>query len=454
MMPLFKHQVQSVTLFNKIPAGLDASDPGTGKTRTAIEVFAGRRFRGGGCALIVAPRSLLQAAWADDFAKFAPAMRTVIAYSHNRDKSFMREADVYITNTDAAKWLAERPPSFWKKFDTLIIDEISTFKHHTSQRSRAMNKIKKYFKYRYGLTGTPNSNSICDIWHQMFLLDDGKRLGKSFFHFRAQVCKPEQVGPQPNMIKWVDRPGAEDAVGLLLKDIVIRHKFEECIDIPANHLYEVKYHLSPVQYINYKRMEKDSITKLQTGDTIDAVNAAAVTTKLLQIASGAVYDGASFAHTVDTGRYELVADLVEQRKFCVVFFLWDHQKSNMMQEFDKRGITYVVLDGNTSDTARIEAVKMFQQGFYKVMLAHPQSAAHGLTLTKGTSTIWCSPTYNLEHWIQGNKRIYRAGQTEKTETVMVLAPGTIEDHVYDVLKTKNRKQLDLLSLLEESDGRQ
>lgn len=449
MLPLFQHQSESIKLFSTIPAGLDASDPGTGKTRTAIEVYAQRRRRGEGCALVIAPRSLLQAAWADDFAKFAPDITTTIAHSSNRVKAFMRSVDVYITNTDAAKWLAEQPASFFKRFDTLIIDEVSTFKHATSQRSKAMNRIKKYFKYRYGLTGTPNSNSITDIWHQMFLLDDGKRLGKSFFHFRSQVCQPEQVGPQPNMVKWKDKPGAEEAVGLLIKDVVIRHKFEDCISIPENHLYDVKYHLSTSQYISYKRMEKDAIAQLSTG-VIDAVNAASVTTKLLQIASGAVYDGTSVAHVVDTGRYELIADLIEQRQNCVVFFLWDHQKANLIKEFETRNITFVVLDGDTTDNERTDAVKMFQQGFYKVMLAHPQSAAHGLTLTKGTSTIWCSPTYNLEHWIQGNRRIYRAGQTEKTETVMVLAPNTIEDHVYKILTEKNAKQLDLLTLLEDS----
>lgn len=448
MLPLFTHQAESIKLFSQIPAGLDASDPGTGKTRTAIEVFAVRRRAGGGSALIIAPRSLLQSAWADDFKKFAPDMKTVIAHAHNREKTFLRDADVYITNTDAAKWLALKPPGFFKRFSTLIIDEISAFKHHTSQRSRAMAKIRKHFQYVYGLTGTPNSNTICDIWHPMFIIDGGKRLGKSFFHFRSQVCMPEQVGPQPNMVKWIDRPGAEEAISLLMRDVTIRHKFEECLSIPQNHLYDIKYHLSPAQYIAYKKMEKDAITPLASG-TIDAINAAAVTTKLLQIASGAVYDATGKAHIVDSGRYELVADLVEQRGHCVVFFLWDHQKQHLVGEFEKRGLTYVVLDGDSTDTERTDAVKLFQQGFYKVFLAHPQSAAHGLTLTKGTSTIWCSPTYNLEHWIQGNRRIYRAGQTEKTETVMVLAPGTIEDHVYQVLLTKNAKQLDLLALLEE-----
>ena len=133
----------------------------------------------------------------------------------------------------------------------------------------------------------------------------------------------------------------------------------------------------------------------------------------------------------------------------MVFFNWAHQRDLLVKEFKKRGITYAVIDGSTSDKARKEAVDLFQQGFYRVLLAHPQSAAHGLTLTKGTATIWASPTYNLEHWLQGNRRIYRAGQTQKTETIVVLAPGTVEDKVFKKLSDKNVRQSNMLSFLQE-----
>ncbi len=181
---------------------LDSSDPGTGKTRVQIELFAARRKRGGGAALVIAPKSLLRSAWQDDFQKFAPEMKTIVAPAEKREQAFSQVGDVYITNTDATKWLAQQPTSFFRCFDTLIIDELSSFKHHTSQRSKALNKIKKHFANRYGLTGTPNANSITDIWHQVFVLDDGQRLGKSFYQFRNSVCQPKQVGPQPNMLQW------------------------------------------------------------------------------------------------------------------------------------------------------------------------------------------------------------------------------------------------------------
>lgn len=424
----------------------------TGKTRVQIELFAARRKRGGGAALVIAPKSLLRSAWQDDFKKFAPEIVTVVCTADKREQAFAQVADVYITNTDATKWLAQQPASFFKRFDTLIIDELSSFKHHTTQRSKALNKIKKYFKNRYGLTGTPNSNSITDIWHQIFVLDDGQRLGKSFYQFRNSVCQPRQVGPQPNMLQWEDKPGAELAVGQLLADMVVRHKFEECVDIPVNHTYSVPYHMSPKQAKAYQQMEKAAITQLANGSIVSAVNAAGVMTKLLQIASGASYtdglEGESYVE-VDNGRYELVGDLVEQRDYSVVFFNWAHQRDLLVKEFKKRGITYAVIDGKTSDKARKEAVDHFQAGFYRVLLAHPQSAAHGLTLTKGTATIWASPTYNLEHFLQGNRRIYRVGQTQKTETIVVLAPGTVEDKVFQKLREKDVRQGNMLNLLKE-----
>lgn len=446
------------------PRVLDASDPGTGKTRVQIELFAARRAAGGGAALVIAPKSLLRSAWEDDFKKFAPQVTVSVAPADKREQAFNTPADVYVTNTDAVNWLVKQDAKFFKRFDTLIIDELSAFKHHTSGRSKAMNKIKKHFKYRYGLTGTPNSNTITDLWHQMFILDDGQRLGKSFYQFRNSTQTPEQVGPQANMLKWTDKPGAEIAVGGMIQDMVVRHKFEECIDIPANHEYSVPYHMSPKQAKLYQQFEKNAIAQIASGVIVSSLNAASVMTKLLQIASGAVYhensegsgttlqskaaDAIGYA-PIDTARYELVADLAEQRDHSVVFFNWQHQKDHLIAEFKKKDLTYAVIDGSTSDKQRKEAVDLYQAGFYRVLLAHPQSAAHGLTLTKGTATIWASPTYNLEHWLQGNRRIYRAGQTQKTETIVVLAPGTVEDKVFQKLIDKNVRQTNMLTFLQE-----
>lgn len=446
--PLFDHQKKSVDFMRTHERVLDASDPGTGKTRVQIELFAERRRNGGGCALVIAPKSLLRSAWENDFAKFAPGISVSVAQAKGRAQAFARPADVYVTNVDATKWLMEQRPEFFARFDTLILDELSAFKHHTSLRSKALNKIKGYFKYRYGLTGTPNSNGITDIWNQIYILDDGQRLGKSFYKFRNMTQTPSQAGPAANMLKWEDKPGAEQAVGELIKDMTVRHKFEECLDVPENFETETPFFMSPGQATVYKTFKRDALLALESGEVISSVNAAGVANKLLQIASGATYTGdANKYAVVDPSRYEMIADLVEARQHSVVFFHWRHQRDLLMEEFTKRGITFAVIDGSVKEQDRMEAVKDYQNGFYRVMLAHPASAAHGLTLTRGTTTIWASPTYNLEHWLQGNRRTYRAGQTQRTETISILAKGTIEELVYQRLADKNVKQINILELL-------
>jgi SNF2 family DNA or RNA helicase len=459
--PLFAHQQQSVDRIAKCDRILDTSDPGTGKTRVQIEAYRQRIKHDPGKALIIAPKTLLESAWEDDIKKFAPELVCSVARASNREKAFQVPADVYITNTDAANWLAKQKPAFFASFHTLIIDEISTFKHKTSQRSKAVNKIKKFFRYRAGLTGTPNANSIVDVWHPAFLIDDGVRLGTSFYQFRAAVCEPVQVGPSANMLKWQDKEGAELSVSQLLSDITVRHKFEECLSIPPNHTFSVNYALSAKQRRAYTDMERVGIALTQSNEIVTAVNAASVATKLLQIASGAVYNTepdlegdvptGQFVN-IDTGRYELVGELVEDRKHSIVFFNWIHQRNNLIAEFERRGIKYVLIDGSVKDSDRKKAVDEYQAGFYQVLLAHPQSAAHGLTLTKGTTTIWASPTYNLEHFVQGNRRIYRATQKLNTETIVIIAKNTIEETVYQKLMDKDARQLTFLDLMKSVFG--
>jgi SNF2 family DNA or RNA helicase len=445
MLPLFKHQEASIEWMRGKPAVFDASDPGTGKTRVEVEIARARIKADGRAVLVVAPKSLLRSAWRDDFLKFAPELITSCAYAENRDKAFSAPADVYITNTDGANWLGAQPAKFFRRFSTLIVDESGAFKHATSKRSRSLRKIAPLFDFRANLNGTVNPNTILDVWHQYFLLDAGQRLGKSFFHFRNSVCRPLQVGPMPNMVKWEDREGAEAVVASCVRDITIRHLFEDCLDIPPNHEYTVKFVMNAKHRRAYNEMKALAKTQLETG-TVTAINASAVATKLLQIASGAVYQDEHTYHAIDESRNELVMDLLEERKHSLVFFNWKHQKDQLLEAAKKRGFTFCVLDGEVSDAQKVENVRLFEAGFFKICFAHPQSAAHGLTLVRATTTIWTSPTYNLEHFIQGNKRIHRAGQTHKTETIVILAESTLDERAYAALAAK---ELHMIALLGE-----
>lgn len=441
----FKHQTFSLRHDEKTKLVYDCSDPGTGKTFVRIKAFEKRRKQKGGCALVLAQRSLLRNVWMHDFKKFAPALKVSVADAANREKAFAVDADVYVTNTDAVKWLAKKPKKFFDKFSELIIDESPAYKHHTSRRSKAVASIADYFEYRSCLTGTPNSNSITDVWHQVYILDKGARLGNSFYKFRDHVCTPKQIGFNRNAIQWTDRDGAEEAVFSLLSDIVIRHKFENCVDIPENYQYPIDYELTKTQLKTYLDMEIAQILQLKSSKII-AINAASVATKLLQISSGAVYNGTGGYHVVDRARYKMILDLVEERKHSLTFFLWKHQRDLLVEEAKKRNVMYCVIDGNTSDRDRDEFVQGYQAGVYQTMFAHPKSAAHGLTLTRGTATIWSSPTYDLEIFKQGSKRQYRMGQTQKTETIVIVAKDTLEEKVYHSMLAKDARMTNLLDL--------
>lgn len=444
-----KHQVLSLKHRAQNPKVFDTSDTGTGKTGVCIwDYDAKRKARKAKKALVLCTRTLMKAAWGTDIHKFAPHLTYVISTAGKHDKCFAQDADIYITNHDAVKWLAQQPPQFFAQFDYLVIDESTAYKHATSQRSKATASITKYFRYITLLTATPNGNTITDVWHQAYLLDQGKRLGRSFYKFRDSVCSPKQVGRDPNAVKWEDKPGAEEAVFGMLQDIVIRHKRDDCLDLPQNVQYSMPYELTPKQKAAYDHLERTQILALQKEKKVTAVSASAVATKLLQIASGAVYTetGDNYAK-IDDGRYEFVLDLVAERPHALVFFNWRHQRDGLAAEATKRKLRFGVMDGNSSDAERADLVVRYQAGLLDVLFAHPATAGHGLTLTRGSSTIWVSPTYDLERFVQGSGRQNRIGQKNKTENIVIVAQDTIEEKVYEKLLDKDARMTSLLDLM-------
>lgn len=458
--PFWEHQDQSVKFSGRRKRVFDASDPGTGKTRVHLEVWYRRYKRGtSGKLIVLAPKSLLESAWGGDIREWLPLGVTyVIAKATNREEMFDEQADIYITNTDAAKWLAKKNAKWYGRFGlrpTLLIDEITSFKHRTSARSRAIRKIAPFFEYRTGLTGTPNSNTILDLWHQMLIIDDGELLGTSFARFRNTACDYQR---NPFGGKWLDKTGIEEAVAERIKGLTLRHQFDECMDIPANHRYTVHFDMSPEHRRLYETMVREAVLLLEEGE-VSAVNQGVLRNKLLQIASGAVYGDDDQGRRrdptyklLDRDRYILIADLVEARDHSVVFFNWKHQREELKIEFEKRGITYAVLDGNTPDTQREKIVAAYQRGEYQTVAMHPKTGAHGLTLTRGTRTIIASPFDEADLLKQAIHRIYRGGQQYKTETILIQARGCrVEQGVYDNLLRKTGRMETLLEILKSEN---
>jgi hypothetical protein len=449
--PLFPQQQETVDFMKDKPRVFDMSDPGTGKTRGHLQAFVNRmNHKQGKKALVVAPKSILQPAWGNDIDKFFPGLRYQVAYATNREAAFRAEADVYITNHDAVKWLnAKDNPlgrGYLDAFDTIIIDESTAFKHHTSQRSKAIRAIAKRFEYREALTGTPNPNSVIELWHQSYLLDEGERLGTSFWKLRNVVQEAKQVGPSPQHVKWVDKDGAEEAVLDMLSDITIRHKL---VDVPGNHTYAVEFDLSPKVRRQYDEMLNMALTMTEKGEVISAVHASSLNTKLLQIAAGAVYTSPDEYAVIHDQRTNLVLDLMEARSATVVVCMWRHQRELLMEAAKKRGMKVANIDGSvTNPRVRAQHVEDFQAGKLKALIVHPKSAGHGLTLTRGVATIYVSPTYDAELYKQVYHRIVRKTQLHETETIHVVAKNTVDATVYDKLDSKLDSMTLLLSLAE------
>lgn len=438
---LWKHQQETLDFFKDHIRTLDSSDPGTGKTLGAILSIDPTK----GKTLVLCPKSLIDTVWRDDIFKFRPELWVSCAFAKNRQAAFDAEAHVYVTNIDAAVWLGQQKASFFKQFSTLIIDESTAYKHKASKRSRAVNRFKKFFPTRRLMTGTPHAGNISDIWNQIFILDDGALFGKSFVNFRQQTMDSIQTGPQANMVRWENKPGIEETVAAMMRELNIRHKFEDCISIPDDFMYTESYYLTPAQEKAYKTMKQDAVIQLQSKE-ISAVNAASLLTKLLQIASGSVYDANGVPNLVDVGRYELIIELLKPRDHTVVFFNWRHQREMLVAMAEKEGMSVGYIDGTVPSIRRHQQIKDFQEGKIKVMFLQPQSAAHGITLTKANTTIWTGPTYLGDVFLQGNARIRRAGQLRRTETIRIQAENTFEGEVYKRLESK----LSSIKMLQES----
>lgn len=437
----YAHQKTTTDFIIDTKCCLITSDPGTGKTRAVLDAHVVL----GGRALVLAPLSILEAAWGEDISKFQPNIKYGVAYAKNRKQIFEDITnEMVITNFEAVNFLFKNT-QYLKDFDTIIIDEFTAFKNRSAKRSKNLNKIISHFTNRIAMSGTPNSNTILDIWHPVYLIDNGQRLGARFYSFRHQACTPKFNGFAN---EWIDKPGIEETVADKLSDISIRFALTDCMDLPDKIVRTINTKLTPNVQKQYKTLAEESVLYTKSG-TVNAVHAAARVKKLLQLVTGAVYDEDGVVQFVHQERYDIVMTLVSQRAHTLVAFNWKHERDALVEMANKEGITYDIIDGSVKPEKRNDIVARYQAGHIKVLFCHPQSAGHGLTLTKANTVIWCSPTYNAEHYQQFNQRIYRAGQTQKTETILIQARNTWEPEVYEKLNTKLGRMENLLHILKE-----
>lgn len=457
MTELWEHQHQTIDKLGHLNYGLDLSDPGTGKTAAHLGLYAYRPGRGR--CLVTCPSTLMESAWADDIKTFFPELTFSLAYADTRFEAFELDTDVVIMNVDGVKAITQkyntRPKlrKFLAEFDHLIMDEVDAYKHGSSQRSKAMLKISREIDHKFGLSATPTPQSVTELWHPMLIVDGGERLGTAFSRFRNSMQVPVQIGPAANHLRWEDKEDANEITMYLLRDIMVRHEFEKVMThIPPNYK-ETKFIALPSKLMKqYDQLSKQMIAELAGGKRISVTHASSLRSKLLQLCSGAVYqpgdeEGEGDYILLDTFRYQLVADMVKEVPHSVTFFCWRHQRDELVKNFTKQGITFAVIDGSTPQRERPKIVADYQAGKYQTLLVHYKTGAHGLTLTRGTRAFIVSPIYEPNYFKQTIHRIYRGGQTEVTNTVLICARDTVEEIVYDRLKAGTLRMQDFLSMV-------
>lgn len=419
-------------------------DMGLGKTAITLSACEKliRDFFDVDKLLVIAPLLPAKETWPDELAKWdhleGLTYSLVVGSEQERLAALWAEADLYIINRENVVWLVDHYKKRWP-FDMVVIDELSSFKSSKSQRFRALRKVRKYIKRIVGLTGTPAPNGLLDLWSQVYLLDEGQRLGKTLTVYRDTYFTPGRRGPNGVVYEWLPKEGAREAIFEKLADLCISMKTEDYVDLPEKLFIRHKVRLPDKAATQYKQLEKDMLLPFADGD-IDAATAAILTNKLLQMAGGAVYDEHGNVKTIHDAKLEKLDQLIEEANGqpVLVFYNYQHELERLQARYPS---AIHVKEDNI--------VKRWNAKEIPLLLANPASAGHGLNLQFGGHIIvWYSPTWNLEFYQQANKRLHRRGQAEAVLIHNLVASGTMDERVYDVaLRGKEEGQNDLIEAL-------
>jgi SNF2 family DNA or RNA helicase len=332
-------------------------------------------------------------------------------------------------------------------FDTVVIDELSSFKNYRSIRFRSLNKVRMRISRIVGLTGTPASNGLMDLWAEFRILDYGKRLGRFITHYREAYFRPDKTNGQV-VFSYKPLPGAEDAIYRQISDIAISMRAADHIKMPELVSNTYRVGLSEKERKVYESL-KDEMAIDIGKDEITASNAAALSNKLLQLANGAIYTDEKGVREVHQRKLDALEDLVEAAngKPLLVAYWFKHDLSRIEGRLREKGIAYEKLDSASS-------ISRWNEGKTAVGLIHPASAGHGLNLQSGGSTIvWFGLTWSLELYQQTIARLYRQGQRDKTVVVIhIIASGTIDEYVMKALSKKEKVQDSLIEAVKAEIG--
>ena len=397
--------------------------------------------------LVIAPLRVARDTWPAEIRKWDHLkdldVSVIVGDAKTRTAAINRPAMVYIINRENTKWLVE----YYKKngrrwdFDCVVIDELSSFKNHQSQRFKWLRKIRPYVKRWIGLTGTPTSNGLMDLWAEIGILDGGERLGRFIGRYREAYFRPGAMNPHTGIVyQYTIRPGAEEQIYRKISDITISMKALDYLQMPDCVSVTHEVQMSPAERDIYDRMKNDLIIPLEDGD-IDAVNAASLSNKLLQMSNGAVYDENQSVRLIHQRKLEMLEDLIEAANGqpVLVAYWFRHDKARIQEYLKSTGC-------ETREIKESKDIQDWNAEKIPVALIHPASAGHGLNIQDGGHIlIWFGLTWSLELYMQANARLWRQGQKNTVTIHHIITKGTVDEDVMAALEAKDVTQEKLIA---------
>ena len=386
--------------------------------------------------LVIAPLRVARNTWCDEIKKWDHLSNIkysiVVGTERERISALNEKADIYIINRENVDWLVNKS-GYKFDFDMIVIDELSSFKNHQSKRFKSLMKIRPKVKRIVGLTGTPSSNGLMDLFAEFKVLDLGERLGYFIGQYRNTYFKPDKTNGAI-VYSYKPLPNAEDSIYEKISDITVSMKASEYLKMPELVISNYKVEMSDNEKKRYDEMKKNLICKIKDGE-ITVSNAGSLSNKLSQFANGAVYDDEQNIVEIHSRKLDALEDIIESMngKPLLVAYWYKHDLQRIKKRFDVREIK------TGKDIAD------WNKGKIPVALIHPASAGHGLNLQQGGSTlVWFGLTWSLELYQQTNGRLYRQGQKNTVVIQHIVTKGSIDEQILKALERKNKTQEDLI----------
>ena len=448
---LHEYQVKAVDMIvNNFNCGLFL-DMGLGKTVSTLTAI--RELREIGFidkVLIIAPKKVAQVTWSDEINNWEHLkglrISVIDGTAAQRRAAMMADADIYTVSRDNVVWLVVEHGGVKLPYDMVVIDELSSFKNYASKRFKALRRVRKFIPRGVGLTGTPAPNGLIDLWAQMFLIDEGKRLGKTVTGYRDRFFTAGRRNGDI-VYQWDLKSPAEETeqkISDLIKDICISMSAEDYLKMPDKLMYYDRVKLSDKDFKAYKTFEREQVLEfIESGETITAASAAALSNKLQQFANGAMYDADRKVLQLHDEKVEKLKELVEAANGqpVLVAYSFKHDLDKIME---------ALKEYKPVKLEKPEQIADWNAGKINVLVTHPASAGHGLNLQKGGHImIWYGLTWALELYQQFNARLYRQGQKKPVSIHHIIATDTVDEKIIKSLDGNDTTQRSLMDAIKE-----